>query len=238
MMKLTPRLQTIANLIPEGAKVGDVGSDHGYLVAYLVEQEQVSKAIASDINQGPVDNALSTLKENNLQDKIEVRLGGGLEPYVNGEIDIAVIAGMGGMLIRDIISDALVLARTLDFLILQPMTQQSELRRWLVENGFELFNERNIREGNKYYEIFCVRIGVTQVADPIQYEIGFEKECDLMAAGQREEYLVFLQHKIKKYQKIKKEIEHKGSEGSSETLEQVAKKLQKIEEVLSDVCQW
>lgn len=234
-MKLTPRLMAIANLMPSDCRMADVGSDHGYLVAYLVENKLVSKAIASDINQGPVDNALSTLRENGLADQIEVRLGGGLEPYKAGEIDIAVIAGMGGMLIRDIISDALELARSLNCLVLQPMTQQPELRRWLCENGFEIYNETNVREGQKYYEIFCIRPGKTTVKNPIEYEIGFRKPFGDMSDAEKNAFVEFLQHKVKKYQKIKKEIAHKGSEGSAETLELVTRKLQKIEEVLNHV---
>ena len=234
-MKLTPRLKAIADMIPAGCKVGDVGSDHGYLVAYLVENNIVEKAIASDINQGPVDNAISTIKENNMTEQVEVRLGGGLEPYTCGEIDVAVIAGMGGMLIRDIIQEAISQARELDFLILQPMTQQPELRRWLLENDFQIFNETNVREGQKHYEIFCIRSGYTQLLHAIQYEIGFRERLDEMTTAQKEAYAEFLKHKISKYQKIKKEIEQKGSLDSAETLQLVAEKLQKIEEVLQDV---
>ncbi len=236
-MKLTPRLIAIAKMIPEGSRVGDVGSDHGYLVAHLVTHHLVSKAIASDISQGPIDNAISTLKEEKLEDQIEVRFGGGLDPYTRGEIDIAVIAGMGGMLIRDILIDRTDFAKQLDFLILQPMTQQPELRRWLLENGFEIFNELNIREGSKYYEIFCIRKGVTTLVDPIQYEIGFRKPVSEMKTASLKAYIEFLHHKIKKYEKIKKEIEHRGSDGSAQTLQQVSHKLQKIEEVLRDVHQ-
>ncbi len=236
-MKLTPRLQTIAELLPKGCRVGDVGSDHGYLVTYLVEQQWVTKAIATDINQGPVDNAISTLKENNMLDLVEVRLGGGLEPYQGDEIDVAVIAGMGGMLIRDIIQDRIALAKGLEFLILQPMTQQYELRKWLVANDFEIFNEKNVREGNKYYEIFCVKPGKTEVSDPIQFEIGFKLPVPEMGEEDLREYEAFLRHKLKKYEKISKEIAHKGSAGSAETLELATQKLHKIEEVLNDVRQ-
>lgn len=236
-MKLTPRLETIANLIERDKRVGDVGSDHGYLVAYLVENKMVSKAIATDINQGPIDNAISTLRENNLLDGVEVRLGGGLEPYSDGEIDIAVIAGMGGMLIRDIILERLAFAKDLDYLILQPMTQQTELRKWLIANDFEIFNEKNVREGHKYYEIFCIKPGRTEVADEIQYEIGFKGPLPEMGEGDIQEYEAFLKHKINKYRKIIGEISHKGSSNTAETLALARERLGKIEEVLNDVRQ-
>lgn len=236
-MKLTPRLETIAKLIEKDKTVGDVGSDHGYLVAYLVENQLVSKAIATDINQGPVDNAISTLKENNLLDLVEVRLGGGLVPYHEGEIDIAVIAGMGGMLIRDIILERLAFAKTLDYLILQPMTQQTELRKWLVANGFEIFNEKNIREGHKYYEIFCIKPGQTPISDEVQYEIGFKVPLPEMESGDLAEYEAFLKHKINKYHKIIGEISQKGSAGTAETLVTAKERLGKLEEVLNDVRQ-
>lgn len=234
-MKLTPRLQAIADHIPDHMLVGDVGTDHGYLAAYLVQSNRHIKVIASDINEGPVDNALRTLEENQLGHIIEVRLGGGLEPYVLGELDMAVIAGMGGMLIRDIICESHEKVRHLKSAILQPMTQQAELRRWLCENDFEIYNEIVVREGDKFYEIFSIREGQTSVQDPLSLEIGFQ------GPGRRSElqdpavYAAFLSFKANKYIKIIDAIREKGSEESKEALLQAEERLKGIEEVLSNV---
>lgn len=233
-MKLTPRLKAIANLIPSGVNVADVGSDHGYLAVYLYQSGRNICPIASDINQGPIDNALETLVEEGLQGQIEVRLGGGLLPYKKGEVDVAVIAGMGGILIRDIIVESLPLVETLDFLVVQPMTQQPFLREWLCANGFEIFNETFVSEGSKFYEIFCVRKGSMPAYEPHCLDIGFGRLAenhDIL------EYEKFLTHKIDKLSGVKAEIEAKGSVEAKASAEVIAQKLVKLSEVLSDVRQ-
>lgn len=234
-MKLTPRLKAIADQVCDHCKVADIGSDHGYLVAALYESNRGIKPIASDINEGPVENALRTLEENDLIGKIEVRLGGGLQPYALGEVDVAVIAGMGGMLIRDILSEAIDKVEALKYAILQPMTQQSELRRWLCEAGFEIFNEIVVREGDKFYEIFSIKKGSVSLEDPIYLEIGLQgtKRSPLQ---EPEVYSAYLNFKMNKYTKIIESIRQKGSEESQETLEVATAKLNKIREVLSHVC--
>lgn len=234
-MKLTPRLQAIADHIPSHCLVGDVGTDHGYLAAYLVESDHHIKVIASDINEGPVENALRTLEENQLGHLIEVRLGGGLEPYALGELDMAVIAGMGGMLIRDIISESLEKVRALKGAILQPMTQQAELRRWLCENDFDIFNEIVVREGDKFYEIFSIRPGTTPVLDSLSLEIGFRSEDRVSVHQDQDIYRGFLSFKANKYSKIIESIRENGSEDSQEALIQARERLKGIEEALSNV---
>lgn len=235
-MKLTPRLQAIANLIPDHVKMGDIGSDHGYLVTYLYEEGRGVKPIASDINQGPVDNAIRTFEENNLVGKIDVRLGGGFEPYDIGEIDVAVIAGMGGILIRDIIEAAYEKASALKFMVLQPMTQQAFLRAWLLENGFEIFAEQVVREGEKFYEIFCVRRGECSVLDTLDYEIGLRQARLSFPKQDKDVFRAYLEHKIRKYDIIKTQVASKGSEESREMLLEVETKIQKLKGVLESVC--
>ncbi len=235
-MKLTPRLQAIADLIPENKVVGDIGSDHGYLVTYLYETKKPMRLIASDINHGPVDNALRTFEENGLMGKIEVRLGGGFDPYQAGELNVAVIAGMGGILIRDIIAGAIEKANELDFMVLQPMTQQSVLRKWLVENGFNIFIEQTVQEGEKFYQIFCVKLGDCDVVDTLDLEIGLRQSRLKPPQLELSVWKAYLEYKIRKYETIKAQIGSKGSESSQELLAEVAEKLIKLRGILDHVC--
>jgi tRNA (adenine22-N1)-methyltransferase len=230
-MKLTNRLQVAADLITKGKRIGDVGSDHGYLPIYLVENKIVKKAIASDINVGPVQNAKKAIKGSNLIDDIDIRLGGGLLPYELGEIDIAVIAGMGGLLIRDIMVQSQKLVDSLDYLVVQPMTMQKELREWLIKNDYTIFNEKITREGNKFYEVFCVKKGKMNVSDDAIIEIGID------AIKADDGYSIeFLDFKIRKYELIIKNIGDNPSGASIEAKVEAEKMLEKLKEVKKNVC--
>ena len=231
-MKLTNRLQKIADLVEKDVVVGDIGSDHGYLMAYLVEAGIVTYGIASDINEGPVKNCNETVKSYGFEDEIDVRLGGGLLPYKANEIHTAVIAGMGGQLIRDIIIESKI-SDTIDTFILQPMTGQSVLREWLTDNNYNIIKEEIANEQDRYYEILVVKQGpqdktlpewMTHMTaeEPLSFEIGFRT---IMSP----EYLGFITKKIGKYEMIKDQIEKNQS--ASEKLVEAKDKLQKLNEV-------
>lgn len=233
-MKLTNRLQAIADLITEDVMVGDIGSDHGYLMAYLVEKGIVSKGIASDINEGPVKNCEETIRQYGFHKQIDVRLGGGLDPYKKNEIHTAVIAGMGGQLIRDIIKDSKV-SSTVKTFILQPMTGQDVLREWLLSSGYHIEKEVIANEQDRYYEIMVVSHGEKpydkrewmahmSLDEPLTYEIGLQMTMS-------EAYEGFIQKKIQKYETIRDNIEKHNS--TSEKLNEVKKNLDKLYEVIS-----
>ena len=230
-MILTPRLQAVANFVPQGSKVGDVGSDHGYLPVYLVENNKVETVIASDINQGPVDNAIEAVTEAGLVDQIEVRLGGGLTPYTMGEIDTATICGMGGLLIKNILLESDTLAKSLKKIILQPMVSQSDLRTWLVTYGYEILEETIVREGSKYYEIFSVKYGKPSDITELQKEIGFS-----MVNPNNPDSLAWLDYKINKFKLIEKKIRHNGSENAAAMLEKSIEMKSELEALKTNVC--
>lgn len=235
IMKLTNRLQVIADLVEEGTTLGDIGSDHGYLAASLVEQKKVGKAIATDINQGPVNNCLQTVREKGLSDQIEVRLGGGFEPYQVGEIETAVIAGMGGELIRDIFIQSPEVVASIKHFILQPMTGQEILRAWLCANGFVIEEERIAVEQDRFYEILVVAHGEQQ--KPISnclralndavllLEIGYQMDED-------DNYIGFLNKKIQKYQVIQASIQKHGNDKHPRLIE-ATEKINKLKEVIA-----
>ena len=97
------RLLTCAGLCT-GDVLCDVGTDHGYLPCYMIENGLCSKAYACDIAQGPLDSAIAHINERCLSDRITTVLSDGLDSVEKGDITDVVIAGMGGELIADIIS--------------------------------------------------------------------------------------------------------------------------------------
>ncbi len=166
---MTPRLLAISQSVPSGARVADVGTDHGYIPIYLCKQGKIKEALAMDLRQGPLSRAEENICRYHLEDKIQTRLSDGLQALAPGEADTAVIAGMGGLLIAEILEAAKIF---LDCYILQPMTATAELRQYLAENGYEIYHEVLAKEDEKIYTIMSVRRGEMQVTDPVYYQVG------------------------------------------------------------------
>lgn len=153
--KLTPRLQKIYDIVPSCQTVCDIGTDHGYIPVCLTLSGKCKTAIASDIKKGPVERAKATVSRYNADSCVSVRLGKGLETIREDEADIAVIAGMGGLLIADILNSSK-LSKRFNAFIFQPMTAIGELREYLNTNGYTIEKEYIVREDEKLYNIFCV----------------------------------------------------------------------------------
>ncbi len=153
--------------------MADIGTDHGYIPIFLVKKGICDTAIASDINKGPVLKAEKNVKLYGLQDKIQCRLGGGLKTIVPGEVDTAVIAGMGGHLIVSILEESAEVAQKMQALILQPVQHVEILRKYLYENGYEILSEDLCFDEGKYYEIIKARYdGKKRTLEDIYYEIS------------------------------------------------------------------
>ena len=105
-LQLQPRLQMLADLVPAGAKLADVGTDHGYLPVWLLQEGRIRQAIASDINLEPLEHARRTAAEYGVSERMEFRLCAGLDKIRPDETDTIVIAGMGGETILSILESA------------------------------------------------------------------------------------------------------------------------------------
>lgn len=150
---LTPRLATIAQYVPWGARVIDVGCDHAYLAIHLAKENIASYVVASDVVPGPLAVANSNIRMAGLKDKIKTTLAYGLDAIESNEINCAIIAGMGAVNITDILdkgADKLAMPATL---ILQPMIAVHKLRYWLAANAWQIITERLVREDERIYEI-------------------------------------------------------------------------------------
>ena len=161
---ITPRLDMILRHV-SGKTAADIGTDHGYVPIKLAETG--IKAIAADINEGPLSSARANAQKYGAD--IDLRLGPGLAPLAPGEADCIIIAGMGGEMIEKIISADYETARR-SLLVLQPMSQQYELRKFLRRSGFRITAEDLAREGNKIYNLFTAESGVP---DEYRNEIDF-----------------------------------------------------------------
>lgn len=161
MIKLSDRLQVIANLIDKGQTMADIGTDHGFLPLYLFEREISPKVILADISKGSLQKAIDNVEEKACQQEdktsaFQFRLGNGIEILGAGEVDIVVIAGMGGLLMTQILGSDIEKSKSFKKIILQPRNAPGKLRYWLLDNGFHIVSENLVREGKYICEILAV----------------------------------------------------------------------------------
>ena len=225
-MKLTDRLLKIADLVTKGKKIADIGTDHGYIPVYLLNKGHVDFAILADVNKGPLENARSEVRHNNLTDKVDLRLGSGIEVLNENEVDEVIIAGMGGILISELLEAKKSVAHNLDKLILQPMQAQDELRKYLLNNGYEILDEVLVKEDFRIYEIIVAKYTSknTVVDDEIYYEVGkklIENKDSLLNE--------FIDKKIFMYNSILKKLEDKTGEEIEKKIKISTEKISKLE---------
>lgn len=157
-IKLSTRLSAIAALIPSGGGVADVGTDHGFIPAWLCQRGENSPIFAADINPEPLERAAKTAADYGLKEQLSLVLTNGLLGFDAGLIGCAVIAGMGGETIINILQRA-AFTKSPDFtLVLQPMSKACELRRWLFKNGYIVTGEQLVEDG-RLYELFSATGG-------------------------------------------------------------------------------
>ena len=172
MIHLTARLRHVADLIPSCQSMADIGTDHAYLPLFLLEKGKVQWAIASDIHKGPLERARAHLKGQEKGENIELRLGGGLSPLETGEVDGAVMAGMGGLMMRDILEADFPKAQSLSWLVLQPQNHVSELKQYLAGHHFMIMQEDMVMEDRRLYEMMLVKPGAMKEISLLEGEIG------------------------------------------------------------------
>lgn len=150
------RLLSALPYLTVGGAVIDVGTDHAYLPIYLVGQHISSRALACDINRGPIESAVRNIDATGLADRISTRCTDGLHGTEEFTPNDILIFGMGGELIIRILSEAPWVKNPSIGLVLQPMTRAHLLRRWLLENGFDIVGE-TITHEDRYYQTIAAR---------------------------------------------------------------------------------
>ena len=168
MIELGERLTRVSSFVPNGSMVCDVGSDHAYLPVYLIQNDQISCAIAGEVVEGPYLSAKQTVRDYRMEDRIEVRLGDGLKILSKeDEITAVTICGMGGELISRILeagySGGHLNGR--ERLILQPNVAEHFVREWLMNHSYHIVEETVVEDNHRLYEII--------VAEPVGKHIEY-----------------------------------------------------------------
>lgn len=212
MLKLSQRLLLAASFVRRGAVLADIGTDHAYIPAFLIKEGVISKAYASDINEGPLQNAERTLLKENISG-VSLILSDGLKNVDLHDVDDILIAGMGGELIsRILLEDERCKDKSFNF-ILQPMTKADFLRKSLYKNGFEITRQSLCAEGEKIYTVMLVKYsGEKKKISESFALLGLPEKSEL--------FEIKKQREIKRLQRIYGSIKDKEEfeEYSAETL--------------------
>lgn len=156
------RLERVAAHVPDGARLADIGSDHGYLPVALMRRGAITSAVAGEVALTPFHAAERTVRENGLAQRISVRLADGLAAIEPGDgISAITLCGMGGETIRDLLESGKARLSGRERLILQPNGGEPPLRRWLMENGYCILCEELLRENRFDYEIIVAEYAGT-----------------------------------------------------------------------------
>lgn len=186
-LELSPRLRSVADLVPQGARLADIGTDHAYLPAWLILQGIISWAIAADLRKGPLERARITAERYGITAQMSFRLCNGLAGVSGKETDVIAIAGMGGETIAEILSAAPWTREEKKLLLLQPMSAQPELRLWLQKHGYAIQREVLSKEGETLYTTFQVIAGQMEPLTPGERWAGRQQQAE--KAPLRSEYL-------------------------------------------------
>ncbi|MCI8505191.1 MAG: SAM-dependent methyltransferase [Lachnospiraceae bacterium] len=143
----------IAAMVEEGSLLADIGTDHGYLPIWLLEEKRIPSAIAVDVQKGPLLRAKSHVEERGLSSLVDLRLGDGLSVLSPGEADAAVLAGMGGPLMARILKEGQKTAETFRYLVLSPQSDLFSFRHYLLTNGYRILDEDMVFDEGKYYTV-------------------------------------------------------------------------------------
>lgn len=172
MLKISDRLAAVAGLIPQDANLVDIGTDHGYVPIWLLQNKRIQSAIAMDVNKGPLAKARENRDKYGFTHVMDLRLSNGLEKLNPGEGDSVLIAGMGGPLMIRIIEEGRSNASSIQTWVLQPQSEIPSVRRYLHEHDFIIEEEIMLKDEGKYYMAMKAVPGTSNPWTDLEYLFG------------------------------------------------------------------
>lgn len=220
LFSLGGRLALCASMVRPQAALADVGTDHAYLPVWLAKQGIITRAVASDIRPGPLERAKQNIERYDVGNMVTARLSDGLDAVSPAEADDIVIAGMGGLMMAEIIRRAEWLKNKEKHLILQPMTHVEDLRRSLSEQGFTVLREQAVLdEGHVYTAMLCIYDPQNRMLGELFPHIG-------RLTAETPENRMYLRREMKRLQNRANGLHMQGDEKQAAQLFQIREKIE------------
>jgi len=221
---VSKRLSRLADMLPPVERAADIGTDHAKLLTLLVRQGKIRKGLGVEVVEGPWRTALNHVAGMGLSDVIEIRKGDGLEPLAPGEVQAVIIAGMGGKTITGILSRSPAVVQSLEWLLLQPMSQAAGLRNFLQGSGWRILEEALVMEREIIYPIILACPGEMPALSEWEAEYG-----PLLLSERSPLLKRLIEKDIQGLQEILKQLAKSESEESRLREAQILRKCQQME---------
>ena len=227
---LSERLRAVTELVTKGNRVADIGCDHAYTSIYLVKKGIAPCAIAMDINAGPIERAKKNVALYGLTDKITVRRSDGVKELDAKEADTLLITGMGGLLMKKILSDKPEVTNMAKELVLQPQSEVEELRHFLHSIGFAITAEQMRKEDGKFYVMFrAEKESDNQTWTDLEYRYGAHllKERPVV-------FVEYLNWELQQKEQILANLEQVETEKAKGRREQLREEIEELQQLLGE----
>ena len=214
-------------MVRRGNTVADIGTDHAYLPAYLVLNGISPKALACDVRKGPLDNAKKTVEQYGIADRITLRLSDGFDKIDPSEADDFIMCGMGGTLMEELVSRTEWLKDSSKRIIVQPQSHAEDIRRYFIENGFEIL-----------FEDACIDSGKIYCAMSAEYTGNFsDKKASYIYTGElpecnKREAKIYLENIVSR---LRTKYEAEKLHGKPETAAYLEKIISETEEIINEM---
>ena len=224
------RLEEIINLVEDNSIVADIGTDHGIVPYELVKSNKAKKVIASDISEKSLDKLREKLDYLDEPEKIILNVSDGLDNLNEYQVDTIIISGMGGNLIVDILNKNIDVAKSANCLILGANNSLSVLRKFLHDNSFEIIEEVDLFENDKYYQIIKIKVGKQLFSNDYEYEFG-----KFLIDNKSENLKQYIKQQIENKKTILSNISEKDSDNVKNAIDNINIEIKELEKVLNKI---
>ena len=224
------RLEEIINLVEDKSIVADIGTDHGIVPYELIKSNKAKKVIASDISEKSLDKLREKLDYLDEPEKIILNVSDGLDNLNEYQVDTIIISGMGGNLIVDILNKNIDVAKSANCLILGANNSLSVLRKFLHDNSFEIIEEVDLFENDKYYQIIKIKVGKQLFSNDYEYEFG-----KFLIDNKSENLKQYIKQQIENKKTILWNISEKDSDNVKNAIDNINVEIKELEKVLNKI---
>ena len=224
------RLEEIINLVEDNSIVADIGTDHGIVPYELIKSNKAKKVIASDISEKSLDKLREKIDYLDEPEKIILNVSDGLDNLNEYQVDTIIISGMGGNLIVDILNKNIDVAKSANCLILGANNSLSVLRKFLHDNSFEIIEEVDLFENDKYYQIIKIKVGKQLFSNDYEYEFG-----KFLIDNKSENLKQYIKQQIENKKTILSNISEKDSDNVKNAIDNIKIEIKELEKVLNKI---